>query len=557
MRPLRSQWLGACAALLLAGLLLAGPLGSTLALAGPSATFSPYESPEKVSLTALRSAQQQVDVAQYNIRSEAFLIALRELKARGVRVRIVVDAKNAAKAWNTLDDRLEAEGFAIKRFENKRHRFAIMHHKFCVIDGRRVLTGSFNWNNTAELVNDENLVSLDDPAIVAAYQEEFSELWGERPETAGVGQGSVSRVYFSPEDRPRDAVLAAIRGARFSIRVAMFSFRDREVARAMADAARRGVDVILITEKKQADTTQEDERVARGGGRVIVAANTGSAHSAMHHKFALIDDEDVITGACNWTWTAFTHSNEDLLIVRDSALVRRYTDAFAALVARYDAANYRASEFGVVSSQANVHLLVRMPNTGLGDRVVLVGEDPALGAWDPARGVELRTSTGVFPAWAGQVRLPANTQTRCKAVVIRADGSVRWELGQDLALSVDSAGTNAVFESAFRDEIEVRFAVDHTTLATGRTLSLVGAHPTLGAWDPAKSLLLRADPQTPGRYLLNVKLPGRTLQRCKLVEHAADGSVIWESGADRVLDLHDRPAPQAVVLTARSATPAP
>lgn len=526
--------------------------------ASPTATFSPYESPEAVSLAALDAAQQSVDVAHYNIRSQAFLDALRALKARGVAIRIVVDAKNARKPWNTLDDVIEAEGFALKRYENRRHRYAIMHHKFCVIDGRRVLTGSFNWNNTAELVNDENLISLDDPAIVGAYQTEFDELWGTVAETPGVVQGSNSRVLFSPEDRPRGEIIAAIRAAQVRIRVAMFSFKDRDVAKALADAATRGVEVTLVTEKKQADNTREDERVARAGGRVIVGANTGSAHSAMHQKYAVIDDQLVITGACNWTWTAFTNSNEDVLFVDDAALARRYTDNFASLVHSYDPTNYRASDFGLQKNEAGVHVTVRMPNTGLGDKVVIVGGATELGAWDPTQGVELRTSSGIFPVWSGKVRLPSGTSTNWKAVLIRADGSVRWELGQDRALSVDTSGTDTATSGEFRDEIEVRLAVTGPALAQGHTLSLVGAHSALGAWDPSKGLALQPDPATPGRYLATVKLPGRTLQNCKLVEHTAAGQVVWEHGHDRQLDLHDQPSPQDVQLSVRPpAPPAP
>jgi HKD family nuclease len=525
--------------------------------AAPNVTFSPYESPEAASLAALATAQQSVDVAHYNIRSQTFLAALRDLKDRGVAIRIVVDAKNAAKPWNTLDDVIEAEGFAIKRYENRRHRYAIMHHKFCVIDGRRVLTGSFNWNNTAELVNDENMISLDDPAIVGAYQTEFAELWGTQAETAGVVQGANSRVLFSPEDRPRNAIIDAIRGAQVRIRVAMFSFKDRDVAKALADAATRGVEVTLVTEKKQADGTREDERVANAGGRVIVGANQGSTHSAMHQKFAVVDDQTVITGACNWTWTAFTNSNEDVLFIDDSALARRYTDAFAALVARYDSANYRASDFGVQKSEAGVHVTVRMPNTGIGDKVVIVGGATELGAWDPTQGVELRTSSGIFPVWSGKVRLPAATSTSWKAVLIRADGSVRWELGQDRALTVDTSGTDTVTSGEFRDEIEVRLAITGPVLPQGHTLSLVGAHEALGAWDPTKGLVLRPDPSTPGRYLAKVDLPGRTLQNCKLVEHTAAGLALWEPGHDRQLDLHDQPAPQDVQLTVRPPAPPP
>ena len=554
-----SRSLGVARSLGFARLGFARSLGFALALcltaasgafAAPSASFSPYEDPGEVTLAALAGAQQRVDVAQYNIRNEVFADALRALKARGVQVRIVVDAKNAAEPWNTLDDDFEAEGFALKRYRNSGHAYAIMHHKFCVIDGRQVLTGSFNWNHTADLVNDENMVSLDDPGLVAAYETEFAELWGTQPEAPGVGQGTTGRVYFSPEDRPRDAILAAIRAAQRRILVAMFSFRDRDVANAMADAARRGVEVVLVTEKKQADGTREDERVASGGGRVIVAANDGATHSAMHHKFAVIDDE-VLTGACNWTWTAFTHSNEDVLVLRDAGLVRRYTDAFAALVARYDAPRYLPSDFGVLKAEAGVNVLIRMANTGLGDRIVFVGADPALGGWDPALGVELETASGIFPTWSGRVRLPAGTRSACKAVLIRADGSVRWELDADRTLEIDTAGTDRVLDLSFRDEVEVSLEVEHPTLPVGRSLALLGAHDALGGWDERRALSLAPVLSQPGRYTLQVRLPGRTAQQCKLVEVTADGRVLYESGYDRILEVHDRVAPQAIAWAAR------
>ena len=200
-------------------------------------------------------------------------------------------------------------------------------------------------------------------------------------------------------------------------------------------------------------------------------------------------------------------------------------------------------------------MTVRMPNTGVGDRVVITGGATELGAWDPTLGVELRTSSGIFPVWSGKARLPAGASTRWKAVVIRADGSVRWELGQDRPLSVDTSGTDTVTSGEFRDEIEVRLAVTGPALAPGHTLTLVGAHEALGGWDPSKGLLLRADPLTPGRFLGNVDLPGRTLQNCKLVEHDAAGVATWEPGHDRQLDLHDQPAPQDVLLSARPPAP--
>jgi phosphatidylserine/phosphatidylglycerophosphate/cardiolipin synthase-like enzyme len=62
-----------------------------------------------------------------------------------------------------------------------------LHHKFAVIDNSRVITGSHNWSESAELKNDETVLVIDSPAIASAYTEEFNHLagkgtrWGPSP----------------------------------------------------------------------------------------------------------------------------------------------------------------------------------------------------------------------------------------------------------------------------------------------------------------------------------------------------------------------------------------
>jgi phosphatidylserine/phosphatidylglycerophosphate/cardiolipin synthase-like enzyme len=48
-------------------------------------------------------------------------------------------------------------------------RLAIAHNKIMVIDGKTVLTGSFNFTKAAEDDNAENLLVIQDPALAAKY----------------------------------------------------------------------------------------------------------------------------------------------------------------------------------------------------------------------------------------------------------------------------------------------------------------------------------------------------------------------------------------------------
>lgn len=53
----------------------------------------------------------------------------------------------------------------------------LMHEKVIVIDGRTVIFGSFNFTQNAATDNDENLLIIDDPAVAAAFQQEFCRVY--------------------------------------------------------------------------------------------------------------------------------------------------------------------------------------------------------------------------------------------------------------------------------------------------------------------------------------------------------------------------------------------
>jgi phosphatidylserine/phosphatidylglycerophosphate/cardiolipin synthase-like enzyme len=52
-----------------------------------------------------------------------------------------------------------------------------MHHKAMIIDGRIVVTGSYNWAWPAEENNYENVLVIEDSEVAAMYEMEFQGLW--------------------------------------------------------------------------------------------------------------------------------------------------------------------------------------------------------------------------------------------------------------------------------------------------------------------------------------------------------------------------------------------
>ena len=52
-----------------------------------------------------------------------------------------------------------------------------MHHKFAIFDGKFLVTGSYNWTDSAERFNLENAVVLTDPVVIQRYLVQFDQLF--------------------------------------------------------------------------------------------------------------------------------------------------------------------------------------------------------------------------------------------------------------------------------------------------------------------------------------------------------------------------------------------
>ena len=68
----------------------------------------------------------------------------------------------------------------------------LMHHKFCVFDGKDLISGSYNWTNKAALSNDEDIVlTSGDYALASEFVNRFKRLTGQEHQTvltAGIGK---------------------------------------------------------------------------------------------------------------------------------------------------------------------------------------------------------------------------------------------------------------------------------------------------------------------------------------------------------------------------------
>jgi phosphatidylserine/phosphatidylglycerophosphate/cardiolipin synthase-like enzyme len=210
---------------------------------------------------------------------------------------------------------------------------ALMHHKFCVINGSIVTSGSYNPTDGGS-TNRNNLVIVSSPTLAHNYGAQFESVRDQRREGAReplvyLGSSSTEGVrvenYFCPADDCEDKVIRALDSAVTSIDFMVFSFTSDAVGDALLRAQERGVAVEGFCDGGQSRSERDYNECARVGAQLWEEAGL------LHHKVFIIDGETVVTGSYNPTASGTTRNNENVLIVTDETFAAAYAQEYAAV----------------------------------------------------------------------------------------------------------------------------------------------------------------------------------------------------------------------------------
>ena len=130
-----------------------------------------------------------------------------------------------------------------------------------------------------------------------------------------------TEVYFSPDGGCTEAVVHEIGKAKKEILVQAYSFTSTPIAKALADAQKRGVQCRVILDKSQRTEKYSEADFLLHEG---IDTHIDAAHKIAHNKIILIDSSVVITGSFNFTKSAERDNAENLLILRDPDLAAKY-----------------------------------------------------------------------------------------------------------------------------------------------------------------------------------------------------------------------------------------
>lgn len=128
----------------------------------------------------LESARREVVIAIYQFTSPELGNLVIKISRR-VKVRVLIDEDQTKGGYSQHDELKARNDIELKyvRLPGSGAEREKFHHKFCVVDGETVATGSFNWTVLADEKNYENLLVLRDPRIAQEYLAEFNRVWND------------------------------------------------------------------------------------------------------------------------------------------------------------------------------------------------------------------------------------------------------------------------------------------------------------------------------------------------------------------------------------------
>jgi phosphatidylserine/phosphatidylglycerophosphate/cardiolipin synthase-like enzyme len=135
--------------------------------------FSPEDGVADQLIDLIGSAQESIYFLAYSFTSDDLADAILERARQGVTVGGVMEAQQVSSNTGGEYQRFTDAGLDVRLDGNPRN----MHHKVLIIDGRTVVTGSYNFTANAERRNDENVLVVHNPQIAAQFLEEFHRLY--------------------------------------------------------------------------------------------------------------------------------------------------------------------------------------------------------------------------------------------------------------------------------------------------------------------------------------------------------------------------------------------
>ncbi|MDX8431510.1 MAG: phospholipase D-like domain-containing protein [Candidatus Algichlamydia australiensis] len=156
------------------------------------------------------------------------------------------------------------------------------------------------------------------------------------------------QVFFSPQDNLADRLIELIQKEEKSIRIAIYFITNRQIAKELIEAKKRGVHVEMICDPGTYKEKSAAQYLKENGVLVSLfdpekGAKYKKGKPIMHNKFAIFernsDQKPLLwTGSFNFTYAATNKNKENALVIDDLDTIHFFEKEFDEIKTKYTAA---------------------------------------------------------------------------------------------------------------------------------------------------------------------------------------------------------------------------
>lgn len=128
------------------------------------------------------------------------------------------------------------------------------------------------------------------------------------------------QVYFTPGHDCTREIERAIGHARQSIYVQAYFLTSEPIISALVEAKSKQVDINVILDKRHPENQKAIKQLLQAQVPVWIDQASGIAHN----KVMIIDEQEVITGSFNFTYSANHRNRENVLLIKDRGIAKHY-----------------------------------------------------------------------------------------------------------------------------------------------------------------------------------------------------------------------------------------
>ncbi len=267
-------------------------------------------------LSAMYNAKNTIDLVMYGFTDTQLMQALVTAKKSGKDIHVLLQKypyKNDQE--NLLAIQTLQTGNISLKWPNPDYK--LTHQKTLIIDHHKALVLTFNFTNSS-FKNERNFgLIIDDPAMVNEIQQIFNADWNykniivENP-----------NLIWSPNNS-REKLLNFIRQAKSNIDIYAQSITDYKMIGALAEAARHGIKITILTSIKPAGKNKKYDYLTRAGVTIHY-----SHHYYIHAKVIIIDHRTAMLGSMNLTNASIDGNRELSVITENKAIINTLENTF-------------------------------------------------------------------------------------------------------------------------------------------------------------------------------------------------------------------------------------